>query len=277
MSFSTSRAVLVTTLGTEPSVIPIATQLLLDQGIILSTVELLHTIPTDAAIRSALASVQAAFGQHPQWPKLATTQLPVRDVIAPGELSDFGNALFACLKKWLRQGYQLHLLLAGGRKSMAMVGVTTAQLLFGPEDRIWYLYSADELRLSGRYLLQGRDEARLVQIPLPPPLAAPVYGHALDAETPDEARRLLAAQVSEQRRRFVEEELTAAERAVARCVVEDVAKVADIAARLHKSPKTVTNQLTSIYAKLEAFFGLQADVGMKREFLRRELGGYFGS
>lgn len=277
MSFPVRPAVLVTTLGTEPSVIPIATQLLRKQGIELSTVDLIHTIPTNAAIRLALASVQAVFEQHPEWPTLATTQLPVRDVIAPGELHDFGNALFACLKKWLRQGCQLHLLLAGGRKSMAMVGVTTAQLLFGPEDRIWYLFSADELRLSGRYLLRGSDDARLVEIPLPPPLTAPLYGHALEAETPEEARSLLAQQVAEQRRRFVEEELTAAERAVARCVVEEVATTPEIAARLDKSPKTVTNQLTSIYAKLEAFFGLQADVGVKREFLRRELGGYFGS
>ena len=116
-----------------------------------------------------------------------------------------------------------------------------------------------------------------MQIPLPPPLTAPVYGHALEAETPDEARSLLARQVAELRRRFVEEELSAAERAVARCVVEEVATVGEIAARLGKSPKTVTNQLTSIYAKLEAVFGLQADVGVKREFLRRELGGWFGS
>lgn len=270
-------AVLVTTLGAEAPVVAIAAQLLLDQGVGLTTVEVLHTVPADSAIRAALAEVEAAFARHPDWPTLTTTQLSVRDVLSPDELNAFGNALFGVLKKWLRQRYRVHLLLAGGRKSMAMIGVTTAQLLFGPEDRLWYLYSGDELRHSGRHLLRSSDDARLVQIPLPPPLIAPVYGHALEAATPDEARSLLVRQVAEQRRRFVEEELTAAEWAVARCVVEDVATVAEIAARLGKAPKTVTNQLTSIYAKLEAVFGLQADVGVKREFLRRELGGWFGS
>ena len=270
-------AVLVTTLGAEAPVISITTQLLLAQGVPLAGVELLHTIPTDPAIRSALAAVQSAFADRTQWPTLIATQLPVTDVLSPGELDAFANALFGVLKKWLRLGHAVHLLLAGGRKSMAMIGVTTAQLLFGPEDRIWYLYSDDNLRASGRHTLRSTDDARLVQIPLPPPLTAPIYGHALEAETPDEARSLLARQVVEQRRRFVEDELTPAEREVARFVVQDVATVGEIAARLHKSPKTVTNQLTSIYAKLEAVFGLQADVGVKREFLRRELGGWFGS
>lgn len=277
MSHMEPRAVLVTTLGAEAPVVAITTQLLLSENVPLTAVELLYTLTGASAIRDAVDEVRGVFAAHDDWPLLHCVQLPVGDVLSPDELRLFGNALFAALKKWLRQGYQVHLLLAGGRKSMAMIGVTTAQLLFGPEDRLWYLYSDDALRASGRHTLRNSDDARLIPIPLPPPLTAPVYGHALEANSPDEARSLLARQVSDQRRRFVEEELTAAERAVARCVVEDVATVAEMAARLHKAPKTVTNQLTSIYAKLEAVFGLQADVGVKREFLRRELGGWFGN
>jgi hypothetical protein len=50
-----------------------------------------------------------------------------------------------------------------------------------------------------------------------------------------------------------------------------------MAARLHKSPKTITNQLTTIYSKLESAFGLQTDVGVKREFVRQELGPYLAT
>ena len=49
-------------------------------------------------------------------------------------------------------------------------------------------------------------------------------------------------------------------------------QVEQIAQRLSKSAKTVTNQFNSIYSKLESAFGLSPDVGLKREFLRRELG-----
>ena len=64
---------------------------------------------------------------------------------------------------------------------------------------------------------------------------------------------------------------------MARLVAHQVLTVEEMAAHLHKSPKTVTNQLTVIYQKLESSFGLQPDQGVKREFLRRELAGYFGS
>ena len=67
-----------------------------------------------------------------------------------------------------------------------------------------------------------------------------------------------------------------AERAVAALFAQEVMTVEEAARRLVKQPKTVTNQLTTIYAKLESYFGLTPDVGTKREFLRRELGIWFG-
>jgi len=69
--------------------------------------------------------------------------------------------------------------------------------------------------------------------------------------------------------------LTVAEREVALLVAQNVLTVKEIAIQLHKSPKTVTNQLNTIYSKLESYFGLQPDLGVKREFLRRALVGHF--
>lgn len=76
---------------------------------------------------------------------------------------------------------------------------------------------------------------------------------------------------AEQVRVFWDQDLTRAEREVAFLLAEELLTVAQIAQRLYKSPKTVTNQLTSIYHKLESRFGLDPDQALKREFLRREL------
>ena len=62
--------------------------------------------------------------------------------------------------------------------------------------------------------------------------------------------------------------VTPAEREVATLIAGEVLTVTEVAARLGKQRKTVTNQLTVIYSKLESFFGLTPDVGTKREFLR---------
>lgn len=271
-----TSAVLVATLGSEPQVIAIATQLLLRQREPLSAVQVLHTLPTRPPISRALPALQECFAHHAEWPRLETIPLPIDDTIAPDQIERFARTLFSTLKQWIETGARVHLLLAGGRKSMAMVGITVAQLLLGPDDRVWYLYSADELRFSGKFVLEPGDDATLIQVPLPQMRPAPaVYTQPFRAETPAAAFEALENEQSRQLKRFVEHELTPAERELASIVATDVLSVAEIATRLHKQPKTVSNQLNAIYAKLEAAFGLQPDKGLKREFLRNQLQGYF--
>jgi DNA-binding CsgD family transcriptional regulator len=270
------QSVLVATLGAGAPVIPISVQLLLRQGVRLTWVEILHTDRTQEPITTALRQNQTLFGQQPGWPQLRTTEMPIADVLTAEELDIFATALFTTLKRWIGDGYRVHLLLAGGRKPMAMLGMTVAQMLLGAQDRVWYLHSEESLRQSARPLLTAQDEARLISIPLPPLAAAPSpFARLFTAETPDAARRELAEADAQRRRHFVEHELTETERTLARLVVQEVLTVEELAQRLHKSPKTITNQLSSIYSKIESVFGLQPDRGVKREFLRRELAPYF--
>jgi CRISPR-associated protein Csx14 len=272
----TVQSVLIATLGTEPQIIPITVQLLLQRNVSLVCVDVLHTIPDQKRITASLQSVQASFQTHPEWPTLKLTRVASHDVLTPEELDTFSTALFTTLKGWIHRNFQIHLLLAGGRKPMAMLGMSIAQMLLGQEDRVWYLFSNEDLRLSGRTMLTNTDDARLISIPLPMLSSAPSpFGRSFQAETPEQARQELNLAAEERRRFFVEQELTPSERKVAQLIVQEVMTVEDIAERLHKTPKTVTNQLNSIYSKMESVFGLQADVGLKREFLRRELSPYF--
>lgn len=263
---------LVTTLGAQPQVVPIAVQLLQRQGIPIKTVEVIYTNPALPPIRSALGDLRRIFAAESQLPRLEEVQVAGDDVLTPAQMQLFEQTLFERLQGHVRRSRPVHLLLAGGRKSMAMIGVTVAQLLLGTEDRVWHLYSGEALRASGRWRLRPGDEAKLVPIPLPPPLIEPAFGPAAGAETPDEARRLLAQEVATRRQRFVEEVLTPTERTVALLAAREVLTVEEMAARLSKSPKTVTNQLTAIYSKLESHFGVRHDVGVRREMLRRVVG-----
>lgn len=268
----------VATLGAEPQIVPITFQLLQRAGRAPSAVTVLHTRRPAPWLAAAIEAVAEAFAAHPTWPSPDFVALDVDDVITPSELTRYGEALFHLLKTYLSPPTTVDLLLAGGRKPMAMVGLSIAQMLFGPDDRVWYLYSDEALRTSGRMLLSDGDHAQLVEIPLAQFTAAPPrFTRSFIAATPDGARSELDRQRREQQRHFIEHELTPAEREVAALMVSDVMTVTEAAQRLHKQPKTVTNQLSEIYSKMEAYFGLQPDVGVKREFLRRELGGFFGS
>lgn len=267
------QAVLVATLGAEPQVISLATQLLLRQTEPLVNVVVLHTHEQFMPVAKALPMLQSHFADRPAWPPLNTVLIPTQDVLSPEQLDEFANTLYHTLKQWIAASYRVHLLLAGGRKPMAMLGMSIAQMLLGPDDRVWYLHSDETLRQSGRMLLEADDQAELIAIPLPTLSPTPAhFRHAFQAETPNDARHRLAEEQTRRIAYFLQNELTAAEREVATLVATEVLTVKEIAARLHKSPKTVTNQLNTIYSKLESRFGLAPDVGVKREFLRRVMG-----
>ena len=267
-------SVLVATLGAEPQIIPLATSLLLAHEP-LQAVVVLHTAAHLPPVAAALPALQAAFTAQDDWPPLLLDALPLDDVLSPVELDAFAERLYTQLRRCVQQGLRVHLLLAGGRKSMAMVGMSVAQLVLGPEDRIWYLHSSEELRRSGRAHPAAGEQVTLVPIPLPRlAVAPPAFLAALQSPTRAGALAALDAQQGEQLRRFLDHELTPAERELALLAAAEVLSVAQIALRLHKSTKTITNQLNSIYSKLESTFGLSPDVGLKREFLRRELGGW---
>lgn len=134
------------------------------------------------------------------------------------------------------------------------------------------------MRRSGRFWPAAGDSVHLVELPLAPPVAVtPRFTRSFAASSPAAARQALSEAEQARLRYFVEHELTAAERAVAALFAQEIMTVEEAAHRLVKSKKTVTNQLTTIYSKLESYFGLTSDVGTKREFLRRELGAWFGS
>ncbi|MEZ4705629.1 MAG: CRISPR-associated ring nuclease [Caldilineaceae bacterium] len=271
-------AVLLATLGSEPQVIGLATQLLLRKSEPLSAVIVLHTRPNRTPIDAALPTLQRAFAGQPAWPRLETVAMPIDDILSPEQIEVFAKELFQLLKGYVGSGTRVHLLLAGGRKSMAMVGTTVAQMLLGPDDKLWYLYSDEPLRLSRRAALRADDYAELIPVPLPQmSTTAPVYTRPFLAETPQDAFQALEREQQRRLRHFVEQELTAAEKELVKLLVEELLTVAELAGRLNKKPKTVTNQLNSIYSKAESTFGLQPDKGVKREFLRSQLLPYFAS
>ncbi|MFN8493524.1 MAG: CRISPR-associated ring nuclease [Caldilineaceae bacterium] len=270
------KAVLIATLGAEPQVISLATQTLVRQDAALSAVVVLHTHAAYEPVATALPLLQNFFATQPVWPPLHPVLTPVDDVLEPAQFEQFSQSLYTVLKTWIARPARIHLLLAGGRKPMAMLGMSVAQLVCGPDDRVWYLHSDEALRKSGRMLMEPRDHVQLIEIPLSRFTAAPpLFTRPFQAATPSAARDVLAEEQRQRLQHFVQHELTAAEREVAALVAQDVLTVKEIAAHLHKSPKTVTNQLNTIYSKLESTFGLQPDLGVKREFLRRALGEYF--
>lgn len=269
--------VLVTTLGAESQVVTLALQLLLQAGCDLESVVVVHTAANHEPITSALAALRLAFADQADWPLLMTVDAGVHDVIEPDDLARFTAVLYSELKRWLSRGRRVHLLLAGGRKPMAMMGVTMAQMLFGSEDRVWHLYSNEALRQSERFVLAAGDEARLIAIPLVRwSMAPPILTGLAAADSPLEALAWQHEHLSARRRDFLEHILTVAEREVALAAIQTGETDVELARRLHKSPRTISHQMAAIYDKLRLFLAVRPDVRVDRRTLIGEFASLVG-
>ncbi len=82
-------AVLIATLGAEPQVVALATQILQQHDDPLAAVVVIHTDATRAPLVSALPALTHAFAHQPTWPPLYTQSIPIADVLTSAEFTRY--------------------------------------------------------------------------------------------------------------------------------------------------------------------------------------------
>lgn len=270
MAFPSHPALLIATLGTEPQVVTAALNLLWRQGEPIDRVSVIHTTdPDNPSISEAFQRLQQAFTEPPYkgQAELASHPLedergrPLSDVDSPAA----GRAAFRLIYRLVRQakleGLNVHLSIAGGRKTLAVFGMATAQLLFDAEDRLWHLYSAGDFLQSKRLNPRPEDEVHLISIPLilwsqVSPILTPVAQTDDPYEAAERARAMQLSERLETARSFVLGALTPAERRVTELLVREGLSDAQLAARLSLSPRTIERHLRSAYDKAVAHWDL---------------------
>jgi len=258
-------AVLIATLGSEPQVVTAAFDLLQARYLSLRQVIVLHTT-APGAVAAAVETLRRAAPTLP----VPLTLLPITDqgqplidVETPQASQAALRALYQQLRQAKMQGWQVHLLIAGGRKTLAIFGMVAAQMLFDEEDRLWHLFSSGEFLASRRLHPGPGDEVHLVEIPVIRwSQLSPVFGELAQIDDPFLAlERIRGLQIHEKiahARAFVEGRLSAAERRVVQALVEEGLSDQEIGERLALSPRTVERHLRSSYSKAAEHWGAAA-------------------
>ncbi|MFN3346873.1 MAG: CRISPR-associated ring nuclease [Candidatus Bipolaricaulaceae bacterium] len=251
---------LAATLGTEPQVVLLAFTRLVQQGWPVAKCLVFHTRSPQPGIRAALARLQELW---PSWSRGATLEcaaLPLEDLDSQEALVRAYRVLRQGIQGLKEAGFIVHLCVSGGRKPLALAAFLTAQFLFGPQDRLWYLYSPPEEENRDPLQLLRDPRVRLVELPVPIWTYLPAFLQAVgryhDPWTAAEVQRLLVRQTQQgQVSRLYFERLTPAERKVVQELVCGGGTNKEIARRLGKSPRTVGHQLASVYDKLRQELG----------------------
>lgn len=251
---------LAATLGTEPQVVFLAFQLLARQGWPLGKCLVFHTLSPQPAVRRALSRLKKLWLSWGQGVPLECKPLPLEDLDSQEALTWAYRVIREGIQSLKGAGFTVHLCVSGGRKPLALAAFLTAQFLFGPQDRLWYLYTppGEEKRDPAQLLADQR--VRLLELPVPVWTHLPLFLQAVsryqDPWTAAEVQRILVRQAEKsQVSQLFFEKLTAAEREAVRELVLGGGTNQDLAQRLGKSPRTVGHQLASVYDKLRQELG----------------------
>lgn len=261
-------ATLVATLGTEPQVVTLTLDALLARGEGINRVVVVHTDPGEPAIAVALRSL-AAEGPFYRDRGVVFDYVPVqgragvpRDLVGEEEVEAAFRTLYRVVREAKKGGRRVHLSIAGGRKVLAAFGMAVAQLLLGPGDEVWHLLSEGGLLRSRRMHARQGEGVALVPVPFIPWSAlAPGVAELVLREDPWAAMLQIRAWQERggwaQARLFLDRELTGAEKMVVELLVATGFSNQELARKLHLSPKTVANRISTAREKARSFFGLE--------------------
>ncbi len=267
------------TLGTEPQVVTLVLDELLRRGHHIERAVVVHTDASEGPLRDSVFKLKVEADRHyarldpPVSFKFVTIEddsgnVP-KDITTEEEAGAAFSTLYRVVLKEKRNGCRVHLSIAGGRKVMSVYGMAVAQLLFDDEDRVWHLVSEEVLHSSKE--LHASPDQKVILVPVPFlrwSMFSPVATELVRTEDPWQAlkryreRREFENHI--QLRYFVEHELTEPERELLELLVREGLDNRGLARRLHRSEKTVANQLSSIYAKYRSFLMLGEDEKVNR-------------
>ncbi|AEG14066.1 CRISPR-associated protein, Csx13 [Desulfofundulus kuznetsovii DSM 6115] len=275
--------ILIATLGVEPQVVTITLDHLLSGGEAISEVVVIYT--ETPRVREALRIIEGEF-QGAVYPGIqlravpvTSTDGPVLDFCTDRDLRALLRTLYVEIRCARQAGGMVHLCISGGRKVMGILGMVVAQLLFGPEDRVWHLITEGWQPGADRRLhLPPGEKVWLVPVPvLRWSEAGTLVRTVAELEDPAEVvawhEKLSRATRIKRQWEFIERWLTRAEREVVRLACRGLDNAA-IAAALFKQEQTVANQLRGVYEKLRDWLGYP-DGNVDRSKLIAEFAPYF--
>lgn len=291
---ATPRTVMVATVGGQPQVVTFALDALLDQGVPVHTVYLLHLSLRNPRYAAALGKLVDEWDRngtlyrarnHPcrlQRVPLGEAGHVLDDIRSQEDSQVVRRTVQRLLVDLKREGATVHLCVTGGRRMIGLLAVTAAALLMDHRDRVWHLYTPDAVRAQAaegrRMHVTPAEGVRLVPVPLIPwsEYFPGLRALALaDEQAVDRHLRHLA-DLDERRCQEVYEQLTPRQREVLEAFAQGL-RPQEVAERLSISLHTVHSHKKAILDACRQVWGVtsQGDPRLDYHFLREQFGPFF--
>ncbi len=179
----TQQITLVATVGGQPQIVTFALDALLARGFVVSELCVVHLEARSKRLQAALKRLEHELKDvryrgvvekvvfRPILNKSTRQQLDdIRDDADANLTWQTINELIAQLK---RAGHIVHVCVTGGRRMLALQTMSAAMLYFGDEDRMWHMYTPDEVLDEARggammHLPDSHTGFELIRVPMMP-------------------------------------------------------------------------------------------------------------
>jgi len=250
---------LIATLGSKPQLVTLAVDCLLQSGESLDEIIVVHTYRDRAETQLALSRLSAdlfetALQIKLRFLELSNNGIPLQDVTSPEEVDAAFRALYAEVRMIKMHDQAIHLLIAGGRRTLTVFGMAVSQMLFDDRDHLWHISSHPDLESSGRLHANVNEWVKLIPIPVIPwGRLSPAFDILHKVDDPFiAARQLSAFRLREQwdlARIFILTKISPAELLVVELLIREDLSQNEIAEKLSLSQRTVEQHLRSVYRK----------------------------
>lgn len=265
-----NESILISTLGSKPQLITLALDCLRDMGESPEAVVVIHASKARFHTKVALEKIERDLAEAGSSAQFVFVELKrdgkaLEDITSPEEVETAFQELYSEVRNAKLIDRKVHLLIAGGRRTLTVAGMAAAQMVFDDEDHLWHLASHPALEESGRMHAAQGEWARLIPIPVITwGRLSPVFDVLRKEENPfDAAQKLRTLRLHEQwdrARIFILTKLSPAERGVVELLVRNGLTQNEIAKRLSLSARTVEEHVRSAYRKAEEHWELDSDV-----------------
>ncbi len=249
---------LLATLGGQPQVVTFTLDLLLQRGIPIREVIVVHPA-SYGKLQDTIAHLSAEFPgdryRRTEEPIrfrrhiLEQYNTPIDDIVDDRSADGVLNAMDEIIRELKGQGRIIHFSITGGRRLMGFLSFSAALLNFDHTDRLWHIHTPEDVKKRVRdgacMHVEPDDNVRLIEVPFAR-LAQPVLTRLLST---DNARTIISIQEeqakAEQQRHVHElfEKVTPMQRKVLQLFIRGLTPQ-EVASELGISIKTVSSHTT---------------------------------
>lgn len=273
-----SASTMIATLGGQPQVVTFALDALLERGEPIAEVVVIHFAPHDPRTRQALERLDREFPNdfyaHARRSirlrriVLRDHQGPLVDITSEQTAEAVRSHIMEILRLEKAQGRPLHVVLAGGRRILALMLFLTAIVYLDYADHLWHLYTPRsflELARDGQRMhARPEDGVRLIEVPFPH-WGADFPGFRQLSSL--QLQQTLLTPADLERCRQVWQRLTLAQRRVLYWIAHNE-RPQQVAERLGITLKTVDSHLDAIKNACRELWGIPPDRSISYHNLR---------